>query len=354
MGMLAFGIEDSNIAGLGNVSVDTTAGRFNANVACGLAVPVPAVAPAADYWRSIGQFSSSSFYLRADVWSSAVAGNTTNVRNSSFLLRLIDAAGVPRIVIAYQDHWGVTNNPNIQGPWIVQTVDAAGTYTTIGAAGGFIGPPVSTLSNIVVQVKYGVDGFVVVYIDNTAVFNFGGDVTTDGVTALAGYDLGQPCLANTLGVSGTTVWSSDTVTDFDPRSLLPVKLPITGAGATSAWNGDASGATVDEITLNDTDGIDGATAGQVELFTQGVTLPVGTYIVAGVGLSARAAAAAGVTPQHLDFLLRIGGVNYPSPPLAPAAVLGRSAYTWATSPATGVAFTNAEVAGLQIGVKSAA
>jgi hypothetical protein len=59
-------------------------------------------------------------------------------------------------------------------------------------------------------------------------------------------------------------------------------------------------------------------------------------------------------PQTLSGILRISGVKYAAATQTVSAVAGLLQYIWHLSPATGVAFTEAEVNALEPGMRSAA
>lgn len=361
--VIAWGAEDSDFIGIGAVNVDTTAGRFSNKVACGLGVPAVQNAssttdPLCNFWRSIGQFSTNFLWFSANIWSNAAASiDLAPQITSTFLIRFVDPNGITRIQIVPAGPPYGPSQSNIIGPWLVQKVAINGAVTTLGPVCGFTGPALSTLERLTINITYSTIGSIKIYLGGTntgaLVFTYTGDVTTDGNTLLGGYDLGQPCITSS-SPSGTTVWSSVSVCDFDNRSMELFKLVINGAGALSQWTGAANGSTINEITLDDTNGIDSSTAGQVSLFTQPGSLPTGTYEIFGIGLNAYSSAAPGGTPQHLDLALRVSGTNYFSPDLAPLVSLNRVPYVWYYSPATGQIFSASEISTLQLGVKSVA
>lgn len=126
-------------------------------------------------------------------------------------------------------------------------------------------------------------------------------------------------------------------------------VPITGAGASSDWNGTY--ANIDEIAYSDADFINSATNGQVSTFAVNPPTLTG-YEVQAVGVYARVRCGAG-GPQNFRPVLRSGGTNYPS---AADQLLDIAyephGYIWETDPATGVAWINTAVATLQPGVKA--
>ena len=414
---LQWGTEDSDIFLVGNAYVSTTAGTFSPLVSSGIGVNTPGNnIPLSDYGRSVGQFAPGSFMVSGYHWTNGENGSTTIGVDGGWLLRLIDANGIPRFQIALP----LPISGAVYGPLIMQTINAAGQFTQVG--GSFTGLVGSTLQKLSV---FWTTGGVKVYIGSALVAGYAGDMTTDGVDALAGYDLGCVTRGGNSPVGGS-VWSGMKVADFDVRSVELMKLTITGAGATSSWNGASDGSTIDEITMNIADGIDSETDNQISLFTAPGTLPTGTWGILGIGVAAFCSAApyaaivtldtsadtaSGATlpftsttgvadgqlvtgtniapgatvlsfvantsvtltanvlgdvpsgeaitfttqsPQHIDMALHIGSTTYVSPPQNVDPSLDRAAYVWPVSPATGQLVTSTELSGLQVGVKSIA
>ena len=410
--ILFWGSEDSDVFAVGAAAVDTTAGCFSPLVACGLRVDAPVGGPLTDYWRSVGQFASGTVMLAVWHWTDAVSAPGPFGVNASFLMRLLDSNGIPRIVVSN------TGADLELGPFIMQKVDAAGNYTTL-ASGPFTGIIPSTRQRLAIMWTPFSCAF---YIGSALVARYIGDTTTDGVTALGGFDLGEPAHPAYSGTSGSSIWSAPIVADFDCRSIDLMKLVLTGAGGASAWNGAADGSTVSEIVLDDTDGIDSEIAGQVELFTAPGTLPTGSWAILGVGVAALASASpyatqlststdtpsgdvllftstAGVVvgqgiagtnmapgttvvsvvpnvsvtlsanvtgdvpagtaisflpPQTIELAVALSGTDYFSPPVKPTPSLDRAAFVFPVSPATSQLFTAAELSSIQVGVKSLA
>ena len=429
MNFLYWGSEPGDITPVGNVSVDTTPGRFDPNVACGLSVPAQTATMQVNYWRSIGQFSATAFTLSTWFWTNASNGFISVPQTNVYLLRLLDESGVPRIIITNYTGSGGTGGP--AGPFVFGKVSAAGAFTQLGAS--FPGFAPSALQRLTVAVNYAVGGSISIKIGDADISRYDGDVTTDGVVALGGFDLGQPSTPSGSN-TGAAVWSAPIMGDFDCTSIELCKLALTGAGADSEWAGMADGSTINSVTLDTTDGIDSSVAGQLQLFTQSGTLAPGTWSILGIGMMAYASASpagtalltaadtasgsvlpftstSGVsvgdlvtgtnipeastsdplgiyvesidvdtsitlsgtiagdvatgetitfhTPMHMDFVLQIGTTDYDSPPQLPGPIpppippsLGRVAYCWLQSPATGQLLSSDELSSLQVGVRS--
>jgi hypothetical protein len=134
-------------------------------------------------------------------------------------------------------------------------------------------------------------------------------------------------------------------------------LSYTGNGANTGWTGaytDVAEASEDTSTV-----LTAASASLDSSFLH-TNVPAVTpgIIVRAVIVSGKWRTGSGA-PQNLSGYLRISGTNYANAPLpsaiqAVANVAGMLQYIWHLSPATGVAFTEAEVNALQPGMRSVA
>lgn len=124
-----------------------------------------------------------------------------------------------------------------------------------------------------------------------------------------------------------------------------------GAGASSAWTGDYT--MVDEAVLNEADYIYSGTATQVETYAHSTVSSLTGYTPRAVCVSARAKRG-GTGPQNMQLALRSGSTDYFS--ATKALGLGYTAVQniWDTNPDTSAAWTAAQVAAAQPGVKSIA
>ncbi|MEJ0015728.1 MAG: hypothetical protein WDN25_04030 [Acetobacteraceae bacterium] len=267
---------------------------------------------------------------------------TIGVNSNTFLIRFTDAAGVVRLRLISSPN----NASSSASQFILQKVNAAGTATTLATS--FTGFTKNYLAKLSFMIDYQVSGSFVWYIDGVPVLSCTGDLTTDSVTALAGFDLGQPCCnQNTEIVGGHGDWSEAIVADTDPRSLALYTVPPSGAGATSDWDGASDGSTVNEITMNQSSGISTAVADEVALFSQAGTL-VSPFIV-DVAVSASAMTSPG-NPQNLAMALRRSGTTYFGGDQPVDTAFGNIQTGWAIDPSTAAPWTS--LSGLQIGVKS--
>lgn len=132
-----------------------------------------------------------------------------------------------------------------------------------------------------------------------------------------------------------------------------LKLQPNGVGASSIWT-PTSGANWTNVIGAPGSGaaaVSTSTPGNIDLYAQPGGIPAGATIVSvtlnidGIGNT--------TSDPLVQAVLQIAGVNYFSPNLGPLQHSGYITfpYAWTLSPATGVAFTPAEVNALQIGLE---
>lgn len=128
-------------------------------------------------------------------------------------------------------------------------------------------------------------------------------------------------------------------------------VPPTAAGATNQWTGAYTG--IDEIAYSDADFMFSDAADQVQMFAG---TPVGSltgYSVAAVVVTARARTD-GTGPENIQLAVRTNSTNYFSSSRALDAGYSAHVGIWETNPNTTQAWTAAEAAAIQFGVKSIA
>lgn len=155
----------------------------------------------------------------------------------------------------------------------------------------------------------------------------------------------------TTAVSEVVATSSD-----DPRvGMNCATLSYTGNGAQTGWTG-----TYTDINENAEDTATVLTAASANLescFTHTSLPALSAGVIVRAVIPSGKWRTAATFPQNLANYLRIAGTNYANAPL-PAAIQAVSSVAsllqsiWHLSPATGLAFTEAEVNALQPGMKS--
>lgn len=182
-------------------------------------------------------------------------------------------------------------------------------------------------------------------------FSFFGDVTMDGATLLSSVQYGQ-LAAQYLGTIHN-LWSEMMVSAADTRMLsLWTRAPVAAGNADTFTNGDASN--VNGNTANLTTFDYSLVAMQMQEYTA-TGAPAGTFTVQTVQETGLVAAGTS-GPSHLQYLIRLGGVDYPSATLGPSTVWSRIAAFRDTNPATGSPWTVADLisAGFNLGYESLA
>lgn len=141
------------------------------------------------------------------------------------------------------------------------------------------------------------------------------------------------------------------IADESTIGMRVMTMYPSGAGADNAWVGAYTD--IDEAVYSDADVVTSATANEVKTFA-------GTTIGSLTGLNIRAVcvtarARRGVTgPQNLQLCIRSGVTNYFSATKTLDVAYGNIFNVWETDPNTAVAWTAANAAAIQFGVKSIA
>lgn len=336
MTILWAGTEDADFVMAGGASVITTAGHFRSGVRCALRVPT-IIGPQTAYLRVNNKFSASDFWLSAWRYSNVSLANT-GTATDHFMFRLLDTNGVVRLRLI-----PTLTQQSATSPWQLQKLDSTGAATNLATtAPGFCD---NVLQKLDVHITYAVAGRIVIRAAKKVILDYSGDITTDSVTALSGFGLGTSSIGGST-TSSSDDWSEIIVSDSDTRSMTLTRVALSGAGASSQWNGATDGSTINETTMSDTDGIDTGTTAQTQLFTQSTTL---SNSIQAVVLSATAMTAAG-QPQHLRGVIRVGSTNYTSSNLNVSTFLDPVQAIFSTDPSTSAAFTG--ITGMQFGLQS--
>lgn len=328
------GGEDHDFTKNGICAVDTatTAARRTANTRCGLRVGPGASVP--DAWTATLTSPQASFWLTARFF------NNTGYGPGQEFMTLRDAAGVKRIAIVI--------NSSANGLQL-QKRDAVGAQTNL--AGTTFVPFGSAVQKFDVFVNYAASGSVLVYADGTLVLSYTGNVVTDSATTLSAFSLGGVH----TNAAVACYWSEVIASDNDTRFMSLITLAPAANGNTNNWDVGTVG-NINEVTLDDTTVITSGTAGQLAEFTVGSSGVTGTTPIKAVCISARAGK--GVSgPQNAKFAVRTGSADYLTSAIAlQAGSVARIQGVFATNPATGSAWTNADLtaAGFNIGIQSEA
>jgi hypothetical protein len=110
---------------------------------------------------------------------------------------------------------------------------------------------------------------------------------------------------------------------------------------------------VEEIPASDSDNVTVNSNDQVDTYAAGnLTGSIGSVVC--VQVQARAVKEGASTPQNLALVVRTGGTDYPSADKAVPTVAKSLCNLWETNPNTAVAWTESDVNGAEIGIRSRA
>lgn len=349
------GGEDFDFASTGTVAVDTTSSHRRPSLSrCAVQA-----ADGSSYWETgdvTDDAGVTDAWYHACVWMPSTPVVDVSAFNITHCpIRICDTSGVARLALAFTVNAGANTVPSA---WKVYKIDAAGVFTQLGVAvlsGCFAGSPlVPDLLDIQVS-SYGAAGTINIYINNSLVFTFTGDLTTDGNTTISGLRMS--------GIATSTVddlvkvamsYSEVIISDQDTRFLSLATLTPAADGNADTWTtGGVSN--INETVLDDTTTNTSDTAGQIQQYT--VTAPpVGSFGVVAVCVAARAQRGFVAGPTKLDLGTRTAGTDSWSADIDLPVSLQRVQSIFNTNPVTGDAFTIEELsdAAFNIGMKSVA
>jgi hypothetical protein len=331
----------------GTVAVNTSLGNYrSAWVSSAMEVTCTSVADPPPDRIQCAQFvdstntptTSSAFWVhQLCVIPATGVGNTLNAA----LLRCLDSSGVARLVV---------RGTGTSGQLKVDKRDAVGTFTNLftTAAGAFKSGGLAQ-NFIDVSVSYSVAGSVALFINGVPVGSFSGDVTTDGVTALAFADFSSPASGDAVN------WSECIISDKLTINAGLWRLSPQAAGVTQNWVGTAGD--IDKTAVDDTTFIADGSAGDLSGWTTPTTPPSGAWLVQSIVQEARAAI--GLSgPQHFDWYVRTadGSDHAAGVSNAPTTSFGNfPSYVHPQNPHTSADWVIGDIAaGFNLGVKSLA
>lgn len=260
---------------------------------------------------------SSQFWLTARVWCSPkdLFGAAAN----SFLLRILDAKLLPRIVITNEGGGPTIGSSN--GPYQVSSAGAGGAGSVFFDTNGFhyfssgFGDEPLIPDKLDLYINYDIDtatppGQIIAYINGTQVYDSGAvDLTTNGNTTLAYVEFYNPMQA--LGNAfGYTSWSEIIVSTRDTRNMgLLTQVPA-GNGNTHNWDFGNAG-NMQSLFESDMVPDFSGTANQIDEYTVQPAPPVGNFGIVSVVQHARATA--GTTgPTRIQQMVRTNATDYVS------------------------------------------
>jgi hypothetical protein len=319
------GGEDVDFTIINSVTTDSTAGSYNSTYSRG---DVSFACNASVFANTATAHfpSSSTFWLHG-----YYTGNTVGNGNAGDILWLLDGSSVRRLIL----------NQSAAGLNLIKRTAAGVSTTLVTYAGSFQGGAID------LYVNDAVSGTFTLYLSGNQVATYSGDTTTDSVSSLSGFTIGN----NASGCAATYRWSEMIVATTDTRNKHLVTVKPVANGNAMAWTGVVS--SINPLNYNDANNISSGTAGQIAEFTI-PSLPAGNYSIDAVVQSARATASL-TGPQNLQFDVRTGGTDYQSAnQLLTTGFQSDYYYVWSTNPNTGVAWTSGDLgaAGFNLGVES--
>ncbi len=269
-------------------------------------------------------------------WAALGGGVTTDAT----MLRVLDSGGTARIVVR-----GAAS-----GAIKVDKRDAGGVFTNLfTSATGVV--PTAGFEPFPFDMKldYSTTGSVTLWLNDINVGSFSGDVTTDGVMAVAQVE------CSSIDTAANLNWSECFGSDSITINAGLFTLPPLAAGVTQNWSGVV--ADIDKAVIDDTSFISDGTANDLSGWTTPVTFPTGAWLIQSIVQEARVAV--GLSgPQHFDWYARTadGSDNLGGTSNAPGTLFSNfNNFIWAENPHTSVPWVVGDiVAGFNLGVKSLA
>lgn len=318
-------------------SPNTTANSFRSGYArysMAYNLPLNLVAPNFAYLRTASAFTSSTFWTSSRFNVNALG--VTGAQPTTHLMRWADSNGVVRLRISTSQ----TNPPACT--YIVEKINAAGTVTQIGSTStGNIGSGISLLvpDKIDVYINYNTSGQFFVYLNGLQTFAFSGDITTDGQTSLSYFDVG---MWSVTSVTSLISWSEIIVSTRDTRNMSLVTQTATATGNTDTFtSGSTSNINGNSVNYSSPDF--SSTAAQIQEYKITPNIPTGNFSVLSVvqhGIFTLGSNG----PQHIQFMVRTGSIDYNSTTLSPTLAWGLLTYNWDLNPNTVVSWASTDLA----------
>lgn len=326
MAILFMGGEEIDFTPFGTVGTSTASGSFRSDFArCSLRIcGGPSLGN-----RAYGAFTrgSSGFWISARI-STPTQG-------------LIAAPGLPLIALYRGQDAILAITMDDDRVYHLGVWEDQATFTVLASATS--SQPVG-LHKIDLQVEYGSPGVARLYVNQVLVIEY----TGNGMQVGSGVELDGFALASPAADSSETYWSEVISAERDTRTMmLKTHAPVTTA-ADSEWTGTHSD--IDDIGINETDGITSNTADQVAMF--GVSdLLNGNLAIRGFKVSGYAARGE-VGPTHIELGIRTDSTMAFSAPFALDTGWSRVGHIFEINPVTNAAWTVADINDIEIGVRS--
>jgi hypothetical protein len=271
-----------------------------------------------------------------------VISNNHNYLSTKFF-GFCDSSGIERIAVIQNYNSAINSLTN---QYDVLKVDATGNTTLLFTSiSGFSSAP-SVPDKVDFFFNYSTTGTLTMYINGAQVGTYSGDITTNGITQLAGTYQGTASTS-----SGNTYGYSECIlADGDTRDLSVVTCAATGAGSTDQWTGTYTN--VNSTTVNDSVFDTTTTSGNVQLYTMsGIT--TGNFDILTLVTNIRATQGAGSLSQ-IALAQEISGTQHVTSSKNFPTSFGPVQFIQELNPATGQPWTQSDVnaSGFQSGYKA--
>lgn len=304
---------------------ETTSGRYESNLSRGAMIVTQG---ASEIYVPFGT-TLSDFWIHFRLYQEGAPAST----ESYFYIK--NAAGT-------EDEYRIQINSD--STWTIQRFKSA-TYTTLGTTSSAV--LLDAAGDIDIHVVRNISsGVFQIYKNGVSVFNFTGDTDTTSVPGMIYFE-GMTTSTREMDISQVVVADESTI-GWKVATLSP-----TGNGANTAWTNDYLN--VDEFVYDNTDFIETNSVGVIETYTtSGINAAYSTYNVKAVAVAARMSNDSGSSVADVQFVVRVSGTNYTSPNagLTKDGNEYSKQYIWNTNPNTSSAWSQAQVNGAEIGVKS--
>jgi hypothetical protein len=249
--------------------------------------------------------------------------------NTQDFIAFYDTAGIIRLFIIPS---GIDNLSSFD----VYKVDASGAQTLLGTTTSGFAYQSSNPDKIDIYFNYNTSGSLQIYSNSAPIFNYSGDITTDGTTHLQGTRFRSWGLNN-----NQTLYVSECVlSDSDTRNVSIITNVAAGVGTLDQWTGAYTNVNqVDDSSDNSYD-VAGA-SGETQRYTMG-TIPVANYTVLAKVTNLRATQGTG-SLTHLALSELINDTSYTTSAKTIPTTFGSVQFIQPVNPATGVAWTEADL-----------
>ncbi len=240
-----------------------------------------------------------------------------------------------RISLASDGNWGVQKYSG--AAWSSNLANTSS--APLSGAGAYIDVKI---------VVHASSGEIRIYKDGTEILTYTGDTSIDNASFGRLHFKGQTGATKEMNISQVIVASESTI-----GWKLATLTPNANSATNTAWTGDYT--SIDEFPLSTADYIESDTTGQVETYgASDIDVTYSAYNVKALVIAARASNDSGSVVNDIQFALRTSATNY----FSSNAGLTKDGTDYSvqgifeTNPNTGIAWTQSQVNGAEIGVKS--